>query len=475
MTSGPSSLFDFTPFAGQSEQYVELIRAFAAAHAFRSATVSELLLNDDFHRRPLRPEDFAFLKFAKPVQPHNVSRLPSLASNRTLLTIYELGVARLPQANHPASWQEVADFYRDEVQVAGARLTAFLENYAFQYLSRDAQLRGEVAAAVQRLAQVVDDEAAFWEETFARLVRNDYLEEGLRFVMVQRWALLPSKQRALARAAANGLFDMLPAPLRPTLDPEPGSAALLQRVAAASGVTAQQHAYWQFYLPTSLAQCNLLFALGRRPDRAFGLVGAALVAQAQALAFETALERACMHLRPAGRASDSAARRAALLERAGQALQMIDERCGAMALTQAAQGVLAGERLAERARWDLGEQLLWLSSIERYVAFAHRVGERIEAECPDIDRETFVEPLEMCSTTHVHNDHRLVTIESGRMLFWGNVGMRLEMNQGDSVLIPDGRLHGSTVLSAECTYHQPIIPDDWVRELVSELDDSVEA
>ncbi len=71
----------------------------------------------------------------------------------------------------------------------------------------------------------------------------------------------------------------------------------------------------------------------------------------------------------------------------------------------------------------------------------------------------------MCSTTHVHNDHRLVTIETGVMHFWGNLGMRLEMNRGDMVLIPDGRLHGSTVLFAECTYHQPIIPDEWVRDV----------
>jgi hypothetical protein len=44
-------------------------------------------------------------------------------------------------------------------------------------------------------------------------MRNDYLEEGLRFIMVQRWALAPSKRRAVARAAANGYFDMLAAEL----------------------------------------------------------------------------------------------------------------------------------------------------------------------------------------------------------------------------------------------------------------------
>ncbi|MFT4065912.1 peptide synthetase [Paraburkholderia sp.] len=471
MTQSTSSLFDFSPFVGQSERYVDLIRQFAAAQPFRSAEVSELLLDDDYHRRPLRPEDFGFLKFAKPVRMHNVSRLPALASNRTLLSIYELGTARLPRNADANEWAHFTGFYRDDVQVLGAQIAPFLEAYAFEYLSQNQPLPSDAASAAERLARIVDDEAAFWDQTFARLLRNDYLEEGLRFIMVQRWALAPSKHRALARAAASGLLDMLADDLRAPLDTPPDDAALCQRVAASVGVTRRQHAYWQFYLPTSMAKCNLLYALARRPDRAFGLAGAAFAAAAESLAFSTALERACAHLNPARRGADDARQRqAALAERFDSALQSIGAAFGPAAQAQTIQGMAAGERLCERARWDLGEQLLWLSSIRHYVAFAHRISTRIDAECPDIDRETFVEPHEMCSTTHVHNDHRLVTIQEGEMLFWGNVGMQLKMNEGDMVLIPDGRLHGSTVMSGECTYHQPIIPDDWVRALVAELD-----
>jgi hypothetical protein len=54
------------------------------------------------------------------------------------------------------------------------------------------------------------------------------------------------------------------------------------------------------------------------------------------------------------------------------------------------------------------------------------------------------------------------------MVFWGNLGMTLELDPGEMVLVPQGRLHGSSVLSPECVYHQPIIPDVWVDELVSE-------
>jgi len=135
MTQSLPPLFAFSPFDGQSEHYVSLIKQFSAAHAFRSATVDELLLDDDYHRRPLRPEDFEFLKFMKPVRPHNVSRLPALASNRTLLSIYELDVMRLPRSGEPAEWQHFSDFYRDDTKVLGAQIAPFLEAYAFEYLA----------------------------------------------------------------------------------------------------------------------------------------------------------------------------------------------------------------------------------------------------------------------------------------------------------------------------------------------------
>lgn len=46
------------------------------------------------------------------------------------------------------------------------------------------------------------------------------------------------------------------------------------------------------------------------------------------------------------------------------------------------------------------------------------------------------------------------------MHFWNNVTHKIDLHEGDKVLIPVSRLHGSTVLSGECTYHQPIIPED---------------
>ncbi|MFD4336086.1 hypothetical protein ACFWPP_02510 [Streptomyces anulatus] len=42
---------------------------------------------------------------------------------------------------------------------------------------------------------------------------------------------------------------------------------------------------------------------------------------------------------------------------------------------------------------------------------------------------------------------------------------KIALNEGNKLLIPVSRLRGSTVLSGECTYHQPIIPEAMLQQL----------
>jgi len=481
MVSKPSPLFDFAPYLAQREEVIALIREFASHHAFRSAAVDELALDDDFYRRPLRPEDLEFLKFMKPVPAAHVSRLPALATQRLLMTLNEVAIARLPRTDVPAEFARFDAFYGERNQVLGARIRPFLEHYGFTFAGNEARRDETAASYVERLRDVIEQETAFWAEMFELLARNDYLVEGLRFVMIQRWSLAPSRRVAVERAVASGCFDSVSADDRPDVA-TPARDPLLARVAAFVGVTRREHSYWQFYLPTSMAKCNLLYALGSRPDRAFALLGAAFVAEAEASAFSSALAQACPHLASPGAApADASSVTEDIVSRFSRALAQVEHRFGREGLFRVGQGVGAGEKVAERARWDLGEQLKWLSAIDRFVEFAEKVDKRIAAECPGIDRETFVEPRDMCSTTHVHNDHRLVVIRSSaaggatQMHFWGNLGMRHEMKEGDKVLIPDGRLHGSTVVCDECTYDQPIIPEQWIADLLEDVSVPVSA
>jgi hypothetical protein len=476
MTDTTFRLFNVDRCREGFDEYVKLVRDFAAHDGFRSAMVEELELDEDFYRRPLRPEDLSFISFATPVTADTVARLPSLASQRMLLCINELQICRLPRDGQPESLAEYARFYGDASQVLGARVRPFLENFAFDYVCGDEQPGPELKACTAALEQLFEDEMGFWTAHLARLRDARYVQEGLRFTLIQKWGLAPSKQSAFAKAAALGYFDGLALADLPRLDREPADADIAARLAAHCGVTKREHSYWQFYLSTSLGECNLLHALASRPDRALAFWGAAFAAEGASIALHKLIRDAAQELGIAEtKAREPSAEVAQWVARAERALMAVSERYGTAGVQAVAAGISVAAAQARSARANLGAQLRWLSSVEKYRDLAKAISARIEAECPDIDRETFVEPREMCSTTHVHDDHRLVVIESGNMVFWGNLGMKLRLEPGEMVLVPEGRLHGSSIESDECTYHQPIIPDAWVRPLMGGVDTAASA
>jgi mannose-6-phosphate isomerase-like protein (cupin superfamily) len=460
----------------EADDVVASIRAFAAAEHFRSATVDELEIDGDFCRRPLRPEDLSFIDFTVPVVPETVCDLPSLAANRILRCVYDMHVARAPRPRNgePPAWNP--RFSDDAARSLGARIAPFLERFAFGFLERPPG--HDAGASPGRLretfAAFAEDAALFARALRARVRAGALAAPELRFVLVQQWCLAATKQAALDGAQVRGWFDHVPPADRPRHGPSGGDGDALCRLAAALDVNREQHAFWQFYLPTALGAANYLSALAARPEQSPALLGAAFVAETEWHAFSWLALQASSDLGVAVPDGDLAAelRRAlaSTTARFSNAVSAVERAAGTSGLRGIAHGLDGAAQLARLARRDLDAQLRWLASIDGYVEIARRLDRHITAVRPDIDRDTFVEPREMCSTTHVHDDHRLVSVESGTMVFWGRPGMRFRMEPGDLILVPRGRLHGSTVESAVCVYHQPIIPDEWVRPLVDDLD-----
>jgi mannose-6-phosphate isomerase-like protein (cupin superfamily) len=108
-------------------------------------------------------------------------------------------------------------------------------------------------------------------------------------------------------------------------------------------------------------------------------------------------------------------------------------------------------------------QFSWINAMPGYVEKARRLHRAINEHSIEVELDTFIESWEECSTTHVHDDDRLLVIESGQMHFWNCFGRKHEFRPGDMTFIPKHRLHGSVVLSGECVYHQPVITPELDR------------
>ena len=230
-------------------------------------------------------------------------------------------------------------------------------------------------------------------------------------------------------------------------------------------------AYWQLYLNSSLARGNHLHHLAANQERVFSFLGAfvfhlldsAVTAEHYAEVFENALG-----VRPEYFEKLQVWSRHDLAALVDTLVEPFSARFGRSVVEQVHAGFTEAAHLADLWDRDLAAQLTWADSIEVYQERAERIQRHIDDEGLEIDLDTFVESWEVTSTTHVHDDHRLVVIESGQMHFWNNVTHKIELNAGDKLLIPLSRLHGSTVLSGECTYHQPIIPETMYRTFVQE-------
>jgi hypothetical protein len=385
-------------------------------------------------------------------------------------------ITRLPRSGNRKTLKRRAEFYNDASRIAGAHLASFLERFAFGFLEQPYRVDAELSHTILR-----ESFETFAREanTFARSIRDGFLRGDfsmaeLRFVFVQKWCLGATNHVSIARARASGYFDLLPPEAWPRDGSDREESDALARLAIATDVNREPHTFWQFYLPTSLAETNHLSALAARPELSLALVGASFIAEVEWQSFAWMARHACQDMGIAvpngGGLRDLDCATAGTTTRFARALSAVEDAFGVCGLEEVSRGVEAAGRLARLARLDLEKQLRWLASIDDYVEIARRLDHHIRTQAPNIDRETFIEPREMCSTTHVHNDHRLVVIESGDMVFWGRPGMRFRMAPGDMILVPRGRLHGSSVESEQCIYHQPIIPEEWVRPLIDEID-----
>jgi hypothetical protein len=431
-----------------------LLQAFAALPSYRSAMVDELVLDRDFCRRALRPDDLAFIDFSRPIDAESSSSLGALAANRLLLCANESTRVVVPPDRSDRRWAEFRHFYSTRNRALAGLVAPLLERHALGYLIPPSN--PEAVLGRRRLLEAIERELArgTGADTSARFIARSApaVRDLRRFTLLQFLPFAPTRLSVLD-AVVDGWLAAI----------EPSARQVLARVErpqvglAAAGelleLPLERHACWQFYLPRTLALANVLHMLARGP-RPFRGLGALLF-----IALATG-----RFVREHGDVADAlgVVGVADVASAADAIVDPVARLYGDDAWDEAAVGFETCARAQEEADRDLGTQLAWLTRVDEFQHVARIIHDRIEHEPVQIKRDTFVEPREMCSTTHVHDDFRLVVVESGEMVFWGMPHMRLVLPAGDMMLVPRHRLHGSSVLTDVCVYHQPIIPESWL-------------
>jgi len=449
-----------------------IVRAFAANAAFRAAEWEELTTEENPYRRPVRPDDLAWLDYSEPMPVHKALRLSALLGHRMLRNVYDADLLFLPPTANAAAAGSRETFYSPQNRVLSALAQPVLERHLFTFLDevRTPLGRNEVAGVVDNARAHLDRRLAEPGRTETAVSDAKGRREAATFLLIQLGAFLPAAHDAVGRSAVGeyglahpGLRGLLLDAHRRWEDDADDYRAML----ASAGLTTGAAAYWQLCLGSSLARGNHLHHLARNRENAFAFLGAwthfeidrTVTAPRLAAVVEEGLG-----VRPAYLDGVATLTGDELGERITALLAPLVERFGTGVVGEFHRGFSDAAWLADLWDRDLGEQITWADRIEEYQDKAVRIDRRISDENITVDLDTFVETCDETSTTHVHNEHRLVMVESGRMHFWNNVTHKIELNEGDKLLIPLSRLHGSTVLSGSCTYHQPVIPEEMLRE-----------
>ncbi len=454
----------------------------ARVNAYRSAQASELENADNPFRRPVRPEDFdEMVHFEKPLTAQTMLDLGGLLSHRLLLNVYESDYTYLAESGSaPVVADDGRAFYGDEARITGETARPHLESFVFGFLEDEipagagvgngAALRVEIlkraeamrarpcrmCAAVEgahdraRAARMFAIQlAGAGASRPAALCRGLFGEFGPAQQAMMKWAM---SDRSLGIVEAAG---------------GEGRRALLR----SCGLNEHLHAHWQFYLTSAMAVTTFLHSLGRHHNRLPEFIGAWLCERVHFAAF--APRWAGSIANAIGTGSDvrwlTQAARVDLDSGPGGFADVVQPLLSRLE-PDAAGRVLAGwdrmARLWDLAEEDFHEQIRFADNFEEYLTLARQLSDHLESNSIEVDLETFVEPREMCSTTHVHTEDRLIVIESGTMEFWNAYGNSFVFNEGDRFLVPRFRLHGSTILTESCTYHQPIITPEIMNQVV---------
>lgn len=429
-----------------------LINEYSAIRIFRDAEAEELVIESNPYRRPLRANDNRFIDFGGRLGRELLPTNSSLAANRMLLNIYESELLHVPPAGSHDLWADFGLFYAPVTRLIGETIRPALENHVFGFLDAECAHvaswgRHELQAAISATFAASPTRALC-----STILSMKSKQRQARFYLLQRSVgfLFGNRETRAAHPVARHwkVVGLVEQPRRPM--------ALSPRALWAAGLKPEPHAYWQFYLPTWLTLNNYAHCLARDPTKLFRYIGFVCFAEVDAAASceaEHALFRELFGPEASTEAPAFRSARVAWEELVAPVLANYGDEHA----TEVARGFEEARVVTELAKADFVLQATWFDELPRFREHATRLYAQILSGEMPAPIETFVEPLGERSTTHVHDDDRLLVIERGSMDFWPAFGDPIRFDPGDVLLVPRHHLHGSVVRTEECVYHQPLV------------------
>ena len=439
------------------------IFSYAANPLFANA--ESWIIEDNPFRRPVRPQDLDKFAFTVPLDRAAICSGSALAAQRMLLNIYESDLMLLPENNFPAVKNDFRLFYSPENRLSGEQIRATLERHVFGFLDTEIDASGKwsqtdmIAYFDWRLGAVANSESAVAK---AVLSAHNPQDAATTFLI----QLAPDFLTEASAMARNVLGNFGPAQseLFKVLIDEYGygvhqakHSTLFQETLGSHNLSAQVHAYWQFYLASSLALTNYFHYVAKNHEYFFRYLGALYYTEASLV--HATRQQSNMLRTVLGKRIDTRYFDEHTHIDQHHARMVIDniikplvQQCGEEIIPEIVRGFEEFRVLQDMADEDLIAQIAWSDQREAYKEHAREIYARVKAGQLDCPSESFNEPAGELSINHVHEVDELMVVEDGTLELVTGYDQSVTLGPGESIIIPRHRLHGSVVLSEECTY-----------------------
>ena len=439
---------------GQSQEIKPLIELYAARPLF--GNTAEWIIRDNPYRRPVDWETVQQLDFGNALSRAEVLGASALAAHRMLLNIYETDLIFLPASDFGNKRNDFASYYSNDNKLLGELIRPTLEAHVFSFLQDEINVTGKwtVEALKSYLQSILSKHEQSGLDICDRVLASADPPRAARALLIQVAGDFLSEASASSRNILGKYGDIQSELFKIVIDDygygvHPAKhSTLFENTLATCELIGDAHAYWHFYLSSSLAINNYYHYVSRDHSKYFRAIGA--IAVAEAMFSHTCREISRMLRAVFGKAVDTYY---------FDEHYHIDAHHGRMAFEYVVAPAIArhGDAVIPdivRGMEDL--QLLTAINDEDLMAqivFADTAQPQNFEEGPQDAGTSHVESRSQSVVTRVCDQDKLYVVESGSLDLVIGPDHSVRLEAGQSVVVPRQRLHGTAVVSEECRYH----------------------
>lgn len=446
------------------EETCRLLQLYASRSLYSDS--AEWVIKDNPYRRPIDRKLVQDTDFSKPLVKADALGSSALAAHRMLLNIYETDLIFLPDNNFAAKKSDFSSYYSNENKLLGEMSRPMLERHVFGFLNDEIQITGKwsIEALQSYLQSVVSKHEASELEICDAIVSSADPQRACRALLIQLAGDFLCEASASARNIL-GKYGQIQSELFKIVIDDYGygvhaakHSTLFEKTLSTAGLVSDLHAYWHFYLSSSLSLNNYYHYVSRDHSKYFQALGAIAVAESM---FSHSCRKISEMIRTVfGKTVDTyyfdehyhidAHHGRMALE---QVVAPAVAKYGNAVIPDIVRGMEELQLLTSLADEDLMAQIAFADGAETLKSQGMQLQRQIVEGTLELPKTTQTESRSQSFVTRVCDQAQLYIVESGALDVVIGHDQSVRLESGEATIIPRQRLYGAAVDSEECVYH----------------------